>query len=370
MPSSLRLTLATCMFAGGMACGGDTAPAARDAGIADAAPWTCPTAMLRGIDVTHADQRADVDELGANAVHFWIHWDSVQPVIEGPTLGSIDDVTDAMVASFATGEMSGIVWEESDIDFERWQGLQIVPAVGSGWLVDAPTFQSARLTPDAIGRESYLAHLYLYARAVTRRYRGLSIGWQIENEANTADFERLAGIREGESWADPDFVTAVMETLSKAVRLEDPDAWVTTNLHTDIIWKDHVQEWNHLVDWIGFDAYPNYGSGDPVDAATVNRRASEARMLSGGKPVVVMETGYASAPADKGFSEERQADYFREVYAGFEESGGCGIFYYKLRTSEDSSIGDTPQSNHWGMFRADGSKKPVWDVAFDFMNAK
>ncbi len=330
-------------------------------------PWRCPTPLLRGIDVTHADLRAEVDELGANAVHFWIHWDAVQAEIVGPVLQSVDDVTEQMVADFAVGTTPGVVWDASDAAFERWQGLQIVPAVGSGWLVDMPSYQGTRLTPDAIGRSAYLAHLHLYTRAVTRRYRGLSIGWQIENEANTAGIELIAGIREGNSWDDATFVTELITTLSKAVRQEDPNAWVTTNLHTDIFWKEHVTAWNHLVDWVGLDAYPNYGNGDPVDSITVNRRAGEARRLSGGKPVVVMETGYASAPANKGFSEEGQAQYFSELYEGFEEAGGCGVFYYKLRTSEEVVDGNTPQGTHWGMFRADGTKKPVWQVVHEFM---
>ena len=167
----------------------------------------------------------------------------------------------------------------------EFEGYEFIAAVGSGWRADMPKYGGLKIPPDAIGRENYLGLYYLHTRACVRRYADKVLAWQIENEPNTAAESVIIGLREGNSWGDQDFVTEVLQMLEKAVREEDPEAWITINFHTDLHFEDEVVKWLDLIDVVGIDAYPNYLSGDSVLSDIVLQRVSRAKELSNGKPV-------------------------------------------------------------------------------------
>ncbi|MEM6965602.1 MAG: beta-galactosidase [Bacteroidota bacterium] len=319
----------------------------------------CPLGTYYGVAVGNDSKRSDIDAIGATKIHIWIHWDYTEPVIKVPLL-SMNDVTEELIEQYSSGNYKGIDWSLTDSLLNLYEGLTLVAGVGSGWKVDMPFYQDKKIAPEAIGEEKYLAHLYLFTRSCVRRYGDKIVGWQIENEPNVAAETETVGIRTGDAWHDKDFVTKVLQILKKAIQEEDPEAWVTINFHTDIHYEKDIQEWLPLVDVVSIDAYPNYFSGNPVNSKVVLDRVKKAKALAGEKPVIVMETGYATAPKELGYSEKKQSIYIEEVFTGIAEAGGCGVFYFKLTSAEENRNKLIPQENYWGLIRKDGSPKTGW----------
>jgi exo-beta-1,3-glucanase (GH17 family) len=85
-----------------------------------------------------------------------------------------------------------------------------------------------------------------------------------------------------------------------------------------------------------------------------------------GKPILVKETGLPSGPEDQGFTEQRQADFWLRLMARvkpgpLQNIAGFEAFDapWKPRELEDEFGRLEPSEAHWGMFRQDGSPKPV-----------
>ena len=319
----------------------------------------CPLGKFNGVAISYQNTRAEIDSLGASNIHIWMHWDIAEPEIFKPFL-TVEDVTEEMIQAYSSGNKAGIDWSITDQYMKELEGLTIISGVGSGWKVDMPIFNGKKITPDEIGREHYLGHLYLYTRSCVRRYGAQILGWQIENEPNVALETELIGIRQGAAWKDIEFVTRVLQVLKSAVTAEDPEAWITINFHTDIHFENEIKKWLPLIDVVGIDAYPNYINGYTIRPEVVLERVKRARELSKEKPVLIMETGFATAPTVLGFSEKKQNNYIEHIYSKIEEVQGCGVFYFKLSSREENGTVSIPQENYWGLIRQDGTYKPGW----------
>jgi hypothetical protein len=134
----------------------------------------------------------------------------------------------------------------------------------------------------------------------------------------------------------------------------------------------------------------------------VGDQIRQAREIGRGRFVMVIETGYASGPAEVGFDEARQAEYLRESFAATREAGAIGHFWYGSITQETPyapsaediaafaelaaayETGDASaflrlmsdptyfqahlvplidaMSGHLGLVRADGTHKAAWDA--------
>jgi hypothetical protein len=57
------------------------------------------------------------------------------------------------------------------------------------------------------------------------------------------------------------------------------------------------------MDIIGFDAYPNYYMSEPVGGEVVGERVTTLLNAACGKPVIAMEVGYPSGPAELGYGD-------------------------------------------------------------------
>ena len=185
--------------------------------------------------------------------------------------------------------------------------------------------------------------------------------WQIENELNQAMFTTLYGWREPTGtagltslWADWDFLTTLLDTLNRAVHDSDPTALTTQNLHTDIPpeynrlfglpgWPAAAFQWRNSMDIVGFDAYPNYYYADPINSDTVGERVDMLQELSGGKPVIIMESGYPAGPLELGYTEEKQAQYLVDSVHSAVDAGAIGYIHFKLTSTYQPSIEVTEQ---------------------------
>ena len=334
-------------------------------------PWERGLTDNERIDRAVADMR----ELGANAFRPWIHWSVVEPIVT-PPLQRIEDVTEDMVAEYLGDER--LNWEPYDhmLDACTKAGIELHIVLGGGYDFGLPTYAHAvsglRFMPGVVGREHYLGRLYLHARAAVRRYRSDVKLWQLENELNAAgETKTFVKWRRGGMWWDWSFLTAVMRTLHRAVKEEDPRALVSHNFQTDyrrlpglLDWKNDVKRWFDMVDIIGVDRYPDYMLGYWSRGKEVARTVAAAKDISAGKPVMVLEAGYPTAPAFRGFSDRGQVSYLETAVAPSIEAGADGFYYYNLVSPEGSMRwfqGETffeKIEPHWGLTRSDGSRKP------------
>ncbi len=224
-------------------------------------------------------------------------------------------------------------------------GQQIAPASEMWQPVDGYT---------AVSAEEYLYNLKIFAHATVRKFAPYISMWQIENELNAAGF--AAAIpewwRKGDLWQDDAFRNRVWEILVTAVRVEDPQAQITHNLHM-LGFMQGLENWIDDMDVVGFSFYPNQLTALPNLGFSVGeyvwavRRALKG-LNQGDKPVWIIETGFPGIERDDPpsplrldedllyFSESRQADYIKMAVSSAVENGARGFFYYSLTTQEDT----------------------------------
>jgi hypothetical protein len=250
--------------------------------------------------------------------------------------------------------------------------------------------------------------------------------WQVENELNEAVFTAFGGLRSPggtaalrSTWADAAFRDALLDALVAAVRDADPSASVTTNLHCSVHpnfdaafdvepWDAALVRWRDRLDAIGLDVYPNYLSAEPPRPERVADAIARARDLAEGRPIEVVETGYPTGPAELGFDEARQVAYLDGLLRGARDEGAAALYWYGSHTREttdveidaddvatvakmaaayeagdvtaafalaaehqDGHLGDVIASveAYWGLIRADGTRKPGWDLLADAVAA-
>jgi len=321
----------------------------------------------------------DLVASGADSFRPQIHWHQVEPMLAS-AISRPEDVTEQLVDGYSRGG-NGINWELYDqmIDSLVASGIEPHIVVGAAYDFQVPSTTSGRApgraVPDNIGRESYLAHVYLHARAAVRRYRGRVHMWQLENELNGAGETMLVvRWRTGRSWLDTGFQTAIMDVLARAVREEDPTALTSHNFITDwklikgvYDWREDVRRWLSFIDIVGVDTYPNYVFGWPSRGRSVGKKVAQAVEISEGKPVMVLETGYPARPKHRGMSEGRQVEYARDAIGSAVEAGACGFYDYLICSPEGYPT-EGPWSNRffqsiepwWGFIRCDDTKRPAW----------
>ena len=347
-------------------------------GISHAEKWNLDS--LYRWDETLSDRERvqrlaeDLGELGAARYRPNLNWREVQPEL-APTPSEPAELTESLIDAAAAGAAgSGFDWTVFDLLFDTLldSSIVVLPVLGNSddWRLPRLPGTEDAANPNAIGKDAYLLHLSFYARAAVRRYSNRIHVWQIENELNVAIFTTAVPTgRKGNAWADETFLERVILTLEEAVKAEDPRALVITNFHTDLPevlhdWREALLAWSPYLDWIGLDVYPNYLKGVPVRGEDVAVRVRQAReLIRDAKPVLVLETGYPSGPAGKGFSEAGQAEYMATASRAAVEAGARGFFVYTLVSPErpdEFGQGFQAVENYWGFFRADGSAKPAF----------
>ncbi|MEK7746822.1 MAG: hypothetical protein AAB576_09160, partial [Elusimicrobiota bacterium] len=231
-------------------------------------------------------------------------------------------------------------WERMDglVDAFTGRGIKLILVVGVGYRKEAVRYRSAdgsllEASPDRIGRERYLALMRWLVGAGVRRYAGRVEFWQVENEINIARLVTRVGWRVKEkSWGDREFLRSLISTLCRTVHAEGERAGrelkTTHNFSADMAWKDwlgpkipaslsaDIRAFSAPddLDIIGVDLYANHFTGWPMFDKKVARDVAGAVSAAGGRPVWVLETGYATGPKWRGFSEGRQEDYFRKAF--------------------------------------------------------
>jgi len=288
-------------------------------------------------------------ELGANSVRPSIVWRDVEPEIinSNLTVAYVDSHPE-VISDYP------VDWSKADniVDTLVTNEIEPVIVVGLGYTNALSTIDGEKATPDLLGKEKYLGCIYRHSRAVVRRYKDKVDYWQIENELNEAKLTMLFGWRDGVAWGDDAFLTELIVTLNKAVKIEDPTGKTTMNFHTDVHenihdeltsfagknnWTEWLLLWDPYLDIIGIDCYPNYYISDPVYGSDVGDRIKIVREIVPDKPVIVLETSYPAPEPDialpdpVNFTEEKQEQYIRDAIGSAMEHGALGYFHFTLQ---------------------------------------
>ncbi|MEW5759681.1 MAG: hypothetical protein AB1779_02820, partial [Candidatus Thermoplasmatota archaeon] len=314
---------------------------------------------------------SDLKSINIKWVRIGISWRNVIPLLHGNL--TIAEVTNGMVDSLAKNISLG--WHDAIIENLTSNNISILMVVGQGYKGSLPLIgnSSDRVSPDKIGRENYLGWIYLYVRAVVNKYCSKIRYWQIENELNaagpTATFFKWR--TEELSWWDPFFLKKLIATLSDAVYKEGKRAglklYTVHNFHTDVPgWEICVRAWLPYLDVIGIDTYPNYLLGWLQVGWVVGLKVLFAKLLSDKRPVWVIETGFPTAPKERGFDENRQAKYLESAASSAYNFGASVFIWFTITSSEVNQFPwYEPQAveSYWGIIKP-GANVTVYTKAW------
>jgi exo-beta-1,3-glucanase (GH17 family) len=188
------------------------------------------------------------------------------------------------------------------------------------------------------------------ATAAARRHPRLVVGVSLGNELI---FSRRS---------DPRSLSALIERLRR--QLPDTPLSVSEPFHvySEEAVRPLVKELDFLLPIVHPVFQPWFRSA-PEDTAA-RFVVNVARALAAGYcgPVLVKETGEPSAPGSAGFSEERQASFYRELRARFPSTPERAFAYfaafdapwraYDAMAAPGAPPGVHPEEAHWGLYDA------------------
>jgi len=330
------------------------------------------------------EQIGNLDDLGVNYGRFWLDWSKIQATtfrLNPATLPSLESI--AGNSNLIDEYADHLTWTEFDTFVQNLiqAGVSPLPLIADATTAPLAPGTQARIAPEdegwtgsacilgtcvdyvGIGRDAYLAQAYLHAAALARRYRDRIGIWNLENELNWAYVHTgVAGWRVGNAWSDPEFCRRLLKTLADGIKAGNPSALATMNFNIhDPAYLQKIRDWSGPLDLIGLGAYPNYLFASPIMSSLLADAVLNTKGLTD-KPVLVLETGYPSGPAAKGYSENLQVQYLNESTRFTEENGGAGYFYFHLEDPPGAPDLSNLQAveYYWGLTYPDGTTKPAY----------
>jgi exo-beta-1,3-glucanase (GH17 family) len=276
---------------------------------------------------------------------------------------------------------------------EAWTGVRHVAYTARGFAVRAGVVKPA--TAEAVRRDlevlrpffdgliTYSAvsgHEHVPEAARALGYRAVVVGvWDPTSEAELESAVRLArtypGLvvavavgNEGLFWRRYDWPT-LRRTLAR-VREALPGVPVTTSEPFAVYLDDTYPGFVEAQDFLLPNLHPTFepwfrpeAIGQSVDFV-VDVVGILVRRF--GKEVLVKETGLPSGPADRGYTEERQAAFWRTLAQRLPPAPGRAFAWFEAfdapwkPAAQALDSGQTaPEEAHWGLFDPDGRPKPV-----------
>jgi len=199
---------------------------------------------------------------------------------------------------------------------------------------------------------------YVYVN-VLRAYQQLledSGAWVKEHDGNVV---RYLDSPEAAAWAP--LTDALNDSLALwlrprlgAIRQGDPDRLVTLAQVDTILATLPVNAW---LDYRTYHRYPGASAAGVKAALTL---WDDVRAAVPGRPIVLGELGISNDATDEATSASLELTLMR----GILDHGGAGALKWMLN---DVPNGANPRENSFGMFRADGTAKPVVDAVRTFV---
>ena len=341
-----------------------------------------------GIGLSHSGNPFDIPDFSlgqiagllkqAGGTHYRPHCpiNEAVPELSAQTLkrlkvAATDPATmEAMTADLAANGR----WDRMDglVNTFAGQGIKLILVVGAGYRKEAPLFvmpdgTKDHVGPDRIGRDVYIAMAKWIAGAAVRRYGDRVSLWQVENEINIAWMVSHIGWRvPDKAWGDRKFldqlITALAQTVHQEGKRAGRPALTTHNFATDgTTYKDEVKAHEvpitvsediaafgaHDLDIVGVDLYANYFSGWPLQDKKEGGVVADAVAAAGGRPVWVLEAGFPRAPGLRGFTEARQAEYFRGLFDHCYASGAKVVLAFGWFWNPHGWYTDDPKPKPW-----------------------
>jgi hypothetical protein len=192
------------------------------------------------------------------------------------------------------------------------------------------------------------AHVYANLLAAYLRFLDEASAWNREHSSTSVAY--LASPDSAHWGPLKEALNDTLATWTKirldALRAADPQATVTIG-HVDPILASLPA--NNLLDYRTLHRYPSASSAGIRSAMNLFR---DVRMAIPGKPLVLGEFGFANSQE----TEERTAELEAEVVRAVRDAGGAGALKWMLN---DFTEGANERENSLGMFRGDGTAKPV-----------
>lgn len=231
------------------------------------------------------------------------------------------------------------------------QDAAVVPLVGETIARDnIPAYRTSEEGEARVPPRLSDERAYVYANLLAAYVDFLADGqdWARANGSTTVAY--MLG-PDSTPW-DPleDVINDTLATWMKlrldALRTADPEAIVTVG-HTDPILASLPA--NNLLDYRTQHRYP-VASSEGIRAAIDLFR--DVRRAVPGKALVLGEFGFSNADVP----EERSAAFEAELVQAVRDNGGAGALKWMLN---DFPQGFNPRENTFGMFRGDGTPKPI-----------
>jgi exo-beta-1,3-glucanase (GH17 family) len=188
------------------------------------------------------------------------------------------------------------------------------------------------------------------AVGAARQFPQLVIGISLGNE--TQFFQRI----------DPQRLSAAIAS----VHTRAPATALTTTEPFHIFAKPEFAPVLGQLDFLLVNVHPVFqtwfqGAPDATAAQFVVNVVQDLESLGCG-PILVKETGEPSAPASQGYSEARQASFYRELRARFAPDATHAFAYFSAfdapwREADAGAAGKNSGEAHWGLYDADRKAK-------------
>lgn len=297
------------------------------------------------------DEFIRASELGIHFMRLDFPWRNVVPKLSKSDLWERHELEENphLVEQLIKKLEQSNAWVAFDrkIAWAKKFNIEMIPIVGHGYQFDQPFYKGKPFGPHLVGKEKYLGTMALFVRAFVRRYAEHFNYVQIENELNVAAPTMLWGWRlpsgmEGMKsgpFADWNFLTEIIKTLSHSVRREHATARIIHNFHTDLSvkmlhrlglpsWSEAVEWWRPYLDIIGLDLYPTYYDANKNYRGNLARQVEKAKLVGCGRPVMIMETNYPRGPHDRAFDALKQAAYVKNAIDEARASGAEALLFY------------------------------------------
>ncbi|HOX22679.1 MAG TPA: hypothetical protein PLL10_04380 [Elusimicrobiales bacterium] len=310
------------------------------AAVADNYPDLPPNNKPLGLGISHAGDPYDIPGFSPEMItkvlqdHGGSYYRAHIPIKEAMPVISPNTYRRLLEAADNPQELDSLIdelaktgkWERMDslVDTFVSKGINLVLVVGCGYQMEAPLLaqtdgKQQKVSPKRLGRKTYLTMVKMYVGAAVRRYAAKVQVWQVENEINTMFAHAVAGWRiKDTGWINKSYGIEMLKELSEIVHKEGARQGLalktTQNFATAWIgWEKYIRDSAQYLDIIGIDLYANYFVGWPPADKQMADCVLKAKAAGGGKPVWVLEAGFADAPAIKGFSPQAQAAYFKRL---------------------------------------------------------
>jgi hypothetical protein len=195
---------------------------------------------------------------------------------------------------------------------------------------------------------------YVYANVLRAYLRLLDDAgaWARTRDGGTS----IRYLQSDDSAAWQPFVAALNDTLAAylaprlaAIRRADPDRLVTIAQVDPLL---AIMPTNGWLDYRTFHRYPGAPTSGSIKAALALWDDVQAAVPD--RPLVLGEFGFANDTVDEATSAALEAELVRAI----RERGGAGALKWMLN---DFPSGANPRENSFGMYRGDGTPKPVVD---------